>query len=266
MYLDWSIISLLLILGFLAGTISVIAGIGGGVFFVTFMTLLFVIPIDIAIDTSTFIILIASAAGFITYYRDKRIDLKRTMIFAVFSILGGLSCMLLLIFINIDNFLLKVLFASILLIAGLNMINKAIKTKRALNSQPSDNKDFSLKDHDYKTNFKRAIPLFFSAGFIAYLLGVGGGIINTPVLNIVLGYPIHNSTAISTGIIFFTAILNTILKFFFGQIDVFVGIIIAIGAVFGSIFGAKISNKMPKMQLQFFVAIVLMVLAIRMYF
>ena len=266
MYLDWNIISLLLILGFLAGTISVIAGIGGGVFFVTFMTLLFTIPINIAIDTSTFIILIASTAGFITYFHDKRIDLKRTLIFATFSILGGLSCTILLLFITIDNLILKILFASTLLIAGINMINKAIKTKRKQNSQTSEKDDFSLKDHDYKSNFKQAIPLFFTAGFVAYLLGIGGGIINTPVLNIILGYPIHNSTAMSTGIIFFTAILNTILKFFFGQIDVLVGIIIAIGAVLGSIFGAKISNKMPKTQLQFFVAIVLMILAIRMYF
>jgi uncharacterized membrane protein YfcA len=266
MNLDGNIITLLLLLGFISGTISVIAGIGGGVFFVTFITLLFAIPIDIAIDTSTFIILIASAAGFITYYRDKRIDLKRTMIFAVFSILGGLSCMILLQFITIDNYILKVLFASTLLVAGLNMINKAVKTKRSLNSQSNEPNDFSLKDHDYKTNFSRAIPLFFSAGFIAYLLGVGGGIINTPSLNIVLGYPIHNSTAMSTGIIFFTAIPNTILKSFYGQIDFLIGILIASGAVLGSIYGAKISNKMPKLLLQFFVAIVLMGLAIRMYF
>ena len=266
MNLDWNIISLLLLLGFLAGTISVIAGIGGGVFFVTFMTLLFSIPIDIAIDTSTFIILIASAAGFITYYRDKRIDLKRTLIFATFSILGGLTCTIILLFFTIENYLLKVLFASTLLIAGINMINKAIKTKRKFNSQKFDVQDFSLKDHDYKSNFKRAIPLFFAAGFIAYLLGIGGGIINTPVLNIILLYPIHNSTAMSTGIIFFTAIINTIFKFFLGQIDILIGIVIALGAVLGSIFGAKISNKIPKMWLQFFVAIVLMVLAIRMYF
>ena len=63
-----------------------------------------------------------------------------------------------------------------------------------------------------------------------------------------------------------TAISSTILKAFGGQIDYLIGIIIAIGAVLGSIFGAKISNKLPKMHLQFLVAVVLMLLAIRMYF
>ncbi|MFX1235060.1 MAG: sulfite exporter TauE/SafE family protein, partial [Promethearchaeota archaeon] len=93
-----------------------------------------------------------------------------------------------------------------------------------------------------------------------------GGIINTPALNIILKYPIHNATAISTSIIFFTAIYNTIINFLMGQIDLILGLIIAIGAILGSIFGAKISKKMPKVYLQFFVAIILIGLAIRMYF
>ena len=126
--------------------------------------------------------------------------------------------------------------------------------------------DFSLKDHDYKSNLHKSIPLFFLAGFAANLLGIGGGVINTPALNIVLGYPIHNSTAMSTGVIFFTAIFNTIIKSIYGQIDYMVGLFIAIGAVLGAIFGAKISKRMPKVQLQFLVAIILMVIAIRMFF
>ena len=266
MPLDGNIILFLLLLGFLAGTIAVIVGVGGGVFYVTFLTLLFAIPIDIAVDTSTFVILIASSIGFITYYRDGKIHLKSMAIFASFSILGSLSCMFLLLFVDIDNTILKILFATTLLVAGLNMIRKALNTRKSLKNGIVPDNNFSLKEHDYKSNLKRAIPLFFAAGFVAYLLGVGGGIINTPSLNIVLGYPIHNSTAISTGIIFFTAIINTILKSFLGQIDYIIGLIIALGSIGGSYVGAKLSNKIPKMQLQIIVAGVLMLLAIRMYF
>jgi uncharacterized membrane protein YfcA len=81
-----------------------------------------------------------------------------------------------------------------------------------------------------------------------------------------LHYPIHNATAISTGIIFITAIYNTLAKAFLGQINYLLGIIIGIGAILGSIFGAKISSKMPRSYLQFFVAIVLIALSIRMFF
>ena len=257
---------LLILLGFLSGTIAVIAGVGGGVFFVSFITLLFFIPINIAIDTSTFIILLSSLAGFIMYLRQKRTNIKLALIFSAFSILGSLLATILFLFVKIDNIILKILFASTLLIAGLNMINKAVKTKRNSLKKENLQQHFSLEEHDYKSNLIISIPLFILAGFIANFLGIGGGIINTPALNIVLEYPIHNATAISTSIIFFTAVYNTILKIFSGEINYLIGFLIAVGSILGSIFGAKISKKMPKVTLQFFVAIVLMGLAIRMYF
>ncbi|MFW9969130.1 MAG: sulfite exporter TauE/SafE family protein [Candidatus Odinarchaeota archaeon] len=265
--MDIVLLLILLVFGFLFGIISSIAGVGGGIFFVTLMVLLYSFPINIAIDTSIFIILISSGAGFITYFKAERLHFKQVLIFSSFSILGGFCSTILFLFIKLDNTILKILFASVLLLAGLNMIYKAIKTNRGKEEQ--NNAKFievDLNTHDYKTNLKKTIPLFFLAGFIANLLGVGGGIINTPALNIILNYQIHNATAISVGIIFFTAIYNTIAKVITGQINYFVGIFIGIGAIGGSIFGAKISAKMSRKYLQFFVAIVLMGLAIRMYF
>jgi len=146
------------------------------------------------------------------------------------------------------------------------MVYKAIKTKNSQKMPLFVEQSFSLDTHNIKPNFKKSIPLFLLAGFSANLLGIGGGIINTPSLNIVLDYPIHYSTAISTSIIFFTAIYNTIIKAILGEIDFVVGILVAIGSILGSIVGAKISKRMPRMYLQFFVAIVLIVLAVRMYF
>jgi len=269
MELVWNMILLLVILGFLAGIVASIAGIGGGVFFVSFMTLLFGIPINMAIDTSNFIILITSLAGFITYYRQGRIHLKSTLIFSGFSILGSLACMVLFLVIVIENFVLKILFATSLIVIGIYMIFKAFKVMKQ-NKVKKDVKDAEhidlKKQQNYKANLKKSVPWFFFGGFIGYLLGIGGGIIYTPVLNVILGYSIHVSTATSTGIIFFTAIYTVIAKMFFGQINYLIGLIIGIGSVIGSIIGAKISKKMPKTHLQFFVAIVLIVLAIRMYF
>ncbi|GAI80695.1 unnamed protein product, partial [marine sediment metagenome] len=74
----------------LSGMVSAIAGIGGGVFFVSIMTLLFFIPINIAVDTSTFVILFSSLAGFITYLRQKRTSIKLSLFFSAFSIIGSI--------------------------------------------------------------------------------------------------------------------------------------------------------------------------------
>ncbi len=266
MELSFYLVSLLILLGLLSGMVSAIAGIGGGVFFVAIMTLLFFIPINIAIDTSTFVILFSSLAGFITYLRQKRTSVKLSLFFSAFSIIGSILATILFLFISIDNSMLKFLFAVTMLIAGFNMIYKATKVTNGADKQEVNHIEFSLKNDEHKISFKKSIPLFILAGFTANLLGIGGGIINTPSLNIVLSFPIHNSTAISTSIIFFTAIYNTIIKSLIGQIDYLIGVLIAIGSILGSIIGAKISKKMPKVFLQFFVAIVLIILALRMFF
>ncbi|MFX0105574.1 MAG: sulfite exporter TauE/SafE family protein [Candidatus Hodarchaeota archaeon] len=265
--MDIVAIIIFLIAGFLFGIISSIAGVGGGIFFVSIMVLIFSVSINIAIDTSIFIILMSSAAGFFTYIKAERLHFKQVLLFSSFSILGGISSTILFLFIDLDSTILRILFASILMVAGINMIYKAIRSRNDGNTQKEKENDIiDLNDHDYKTNLKKAIPLFFLAGFIANLLGIGGGVINTPALHVILQYPIHNATAISVGIICFTAIYNTIAKSIIGQIDYLIGILIGMGAILGSILGAKISGKMPRSYLQFFVAIVLMGLAIRMYF
>jgi uncharacterized membrane protein YfcA len=256
------VITLLITLGLLSGIISTIAGIGGGVFFVSIMTLLFFIPIDIAVDTSIFVILFSSLSGFITYLRQKRTNIKLSLTFGAFSILGSVITTVIFFFIPIDNYVLRILFAITLLIAGINMIYKIMRTRES----GKIDINFSINDHDYKPNFKKSIPLFLLAGLTTNLLGIGGGIVNTPTLNIILHFPIHNATAISTSIIFFTAIYNVIIKSIIGQINYLVGLFLAIGSILGSFFGAKISQKMPKIYLQLFVAIVLIILAINMFF
>ena len=264
--MDTVVIIILIIAGFLFGIISSVGGIGGGVFFVSIMVLLFLVPINVAVDTSAFIIFISSGAGFFTYFREERLHIKQVIIFSSFSILGSIASTILFSFVYMDETILRIIFATTILIAGVNMIYKAIKSRNSNPSQEEYENNFILVDHDYQTNLKKSIPLFFLAGFVANLLGIGGGIINTPALHIILLYPIHNATAISTGIIFFTAIYNTIAKSILGKIDYLFGILIGIGAILGSTFGAKISGKIPKKHLQFIVAAVLMGLAIRMYF
>ncbi|MFX1259726.1 MAG: sulfite exporter TauE/SafE family protein [Promethearchaeota archaeon] len=268
MELIWELIIVLLIIGFIIGAISTIAGIGGGVMIVSILTVFFFMPINEAIDTSTFVILISSGAGFIMYLKQGRTELKISLILAGFSILGSLICTIIFLFIKIDNTVLKFIFATVMLITGFNMILKAKKTHKDLKNTTNDeeSKEFFLKDYDYKANLKKSIPLFMLAGFLANLIGIGGGVVMVPTLNIVLGYPIHNSTAISTSVIFFTSIFNTIVKAIFGKINYLVGIFVGIGAVVGAIIGAKVSNKMPKVELQILVALVLIILAITMYF
>jgi uncharacterized membrane protein YfcA len=263
------LIFLLILLGCLFGAISILAGTGGGVFFVSFMTIFLLLPINESIDTSNFIILLTSTSGFLVYLKDKRTNIKMSLIYGGFSILGSVSSTILTLLIDINNLILRIAFSTLLIIIGLymmirclfsylNLEKKEEKTKEGLNAISSNN-------FEYYMNLKISIPLFFLAGFASNLLGIGGGVINTPVLNLVMKVPIHYATAISTSIVFFTAIYNSIVKFIFGQINVIVGIFLGLGAIFGGILGAKVSNKMPKIQLELVLSFILIIFAFMMY-
>ncbi len=264
---DIALIILLFILGFIYGNIASITGIGGGVFYVPTLVLLLGIPMDIAIGTSIFVILISSGAGFIIFLKDKRTSLKLTLIFGFFSILGSITCTIIFqILIPIDNAILKIIFACVLILTGLLMFKKVYKSKNKSKYTGLPTSEINLKNVDYKANFKRSIPLFLLAGFIANLIGIGGGVINTPSLHMILGFSIHDSTGISISIIFITEIYNTIAKSMFGLVYFMFGLLLGIGSILGAISGAKISKKIPKIYLQFIISIMLIVLAIRMFF
>ncbi len=267
MQVELIIIILLLILGFIYGNIATIAGIGGGVMYVPTLVLLLLLPMDVAIGTSIFVILISSGAGFFTYLKDKRTNWKLTITFGSFSILGSLACTILFqILFPIDNSILKIIFAIVLMITGFIMLRKSYKSKiDSKNSEMISNEIHIDIDFD-RAKFKKSIPLFFLAGFLANLIGIGGGVINTPSLHMILGYSIHYSTAISTSIIFITAIYNTIAKSLFGLVNFIYGLLMGLGSVLGAISGAKISKRIPKIYLQILISITLIVLAIRMFF
>lgn len=264
MEFTWQLILILILCGILFGTLTTMAGEGGGIFFVSFMVLVLGMAFDEARDTSIFIILIASGSAFFTYLKQGRTDIKLSLIFSSFAILGSILCWIFLIFFPVSNESLKIIFGLVLLVTATNMIFKTYKDSRSSNSSQHD--DFDLSCYDCKKDLKKGIPFFMAAGFASRLIGIGGGIIHGPSLHMVFGFPIHNATAVSSSIVFFTAIFNTALLIFYGKINYQIGILLGMGSVIGAIIGAKISHKMPKMALQIFVATLLIFVGVNMLF
>ena len=171
--MDFFDILILLIFGVLFGIISSIAGIGGGAFYMSLMVLLFAIPINEARDTSAFIIVFFSGVAFLNYFKQGTVAVNLSLAFAGFALLGSITATIFFIIFPIDNTVLKIVIASIVLVSGLNMIRKALGTVRLEGF--NNNKQeivFSFENLDYKSNMKKGIPLCFSTGFIAHLSGI----------------------------------------------------------------------------------------------
>ncbi|MHA2393688.1 MAG: sulfite exporter TauE/SafE family protein [Promethearchaeota archaeon] len=264
--MDILVVLILLIFGAIFGMISSIAGIGGGAFYMSLMILLFAINPDEARDTSTFIIFFFSGTAFYSYFKQGKVNLKIALIFASFALFGSITSTIFFILLPIENFVLKIIIASVVLVSGINMIRKAIISYNLdRNNGRIPDLEFSFENFDFKSNLKKGIPLFFIAGFVAHLSGIGGGMLFIPVLSILFKIPIHYTTALSSTMIFFIGIYNTASRMVIGEIQYLVGILIAIGAIVGSLLGTRVSSKIPKNYLQFGVAVILIILAVRMY-
>ncbi|MFX1279691.1 MAG: sulfite exporter TauE/SafE family protein [Promethearchaeota archaeon] len=264
--MDLGVIVILISFGIIFGIVGSIAGIGGGALYMSLMILLFAIPIDEARNTSTFIIFLFSGVAFINYYRQGRINIELSLIFASFALFGSIAASFFFFLFPLDNFVLKIIIASIILVSGINMIVKAVASYNSdKNNEELLKAEFSFKDYDLKSDIKIGIPLFFLGGFVAYLSGIGGGLLFVPILCILFDIPIHYSTATSTAMIFFIGFYNATARIILGDIHYMIGILIGVGAIMGSFLGSKVSGKIPKNYLQFGVSVVLIILAIRMY-
>jgi uncharacterized membrane protein YfcA len=127
--------------------------------------------------------------------------------------------------------------------------------------------------YEYVVNIKWGFIFAFIAGFLAGLLGIGGGIVLVPLLNIISGVPIHVSVATSTFMIVVLSISavisRTSTRFAEGTFDleyiVQYGIPLAAGAIIGAYFGASKVKKFKARQLTLFFWIVAIIAAVRMY-
>lgn len=105
-----------------------------------------------------------------------------------------------------------------------------------------------------------------SAGFVAGLLGVGGGVILVPALIFVLGISIHGAIGISLAVIVPTALTGAYKHFLSGNVDLKVAAIVAVFAMVGSWTGASLATYISAATLKKAFAIFLIVIGFNMLF
>ncbi|MHA1146772.1 MAG: sulfite exporter TauE/SafE family protein [Promethearchaeota archaeon] len=262
--LTWQTIIILILLSIIMITLATMAGSGGGPFLIPILVIFLGIPFCEARDTATFILLFSAGFGFLNYLKQGRVNIKLAVIYALFAMVGGFLCQIFMTLVYIPDVMLTFIFCLVLFITSLNIFYKAYQDKQQKNFDEHIDEGFKLSEVDFRRDLEKGIPIFILAGFTAYLIGIGGGILFGPALLIIFAFPVHYATGMSTAIVFFTAIFNTILKGFYGQINYLVGIIIAIGSIIGATLGAKLSHRMPKTALKIFIGVILIIISINM--
>ena len=266
----WSLI-LLPLLAFLIGVIAAMLGIGGGVFLVPSLILLPWYALDpaTASGTSLAAIVFISLSSTFRYRKQKRIDYLLGFAFATTTIPGAfLGSYVKSI---VETWILGLIFAFFLIFVSIRMFigkrGEESKSGDSANKRGEKKRriiDSYGKVFTYSVNLRTVPLLGFAGGFSSGLLGIGGGSVLVPAMNMVLGIPIHVAVATSMFIMIFTSTSGTLTNIWLNQIRFDYALLLAIGIIFGAQFGAHYAAKVSARNLQRIFAIVLLIASIRM--
>ena len=230
---SWILPALLAGLGLLVGAYGTLIGVGGALVLVPLLLLLYPHATPQAITAiSLVIVLINSIGGTIAYARQKRIDYRNGFIFALGTVPGVLLGIWTLQYVS------RGLFS---LIFGLVMVT--ISAFLIIRAEPS--KVANSVNGTYRCNRPLGFTLSLAAGYLAGLLGIGGGIIHVPVMVYIMCFPTHVATATSHFILMFTGATGTLTHLGQGSFgsDWSIVVWLAIGVVVGSQLGARLSKR-----------------------
>ncbi len=265
-----------LILGIFVGTYGTLVGAGGGFILVPILLLFFASEFTAiqASATSLFVVLCNGISASLAFWRQKKIDYRTGLSFAVATIPSA--------FIGAR---LASLFSdsAFKLVFGLLLLAVAI----FLNVRPDPKKAHALADPDkplpsgfvrrvitlangtryeYAFNLRNGIIFSIGIGFLSSILGVGGGIFMVPAMVFLFGFPAHLAAATSSFVLVFTALSGVVSHLLKNPANIVFGpaLVMSLGVIGGAQIGAAISQRVQGKAIVRFLSVALLLTAIQL--
>ncbi len=234
--------------GAVAGGFGAMLGIGGGVFLVPFLNLVIGLPAHSAFAVSLVTVIATSSMTLASPGRLHMVNLRLGMVLEIFTTIGGLVGIL---FVNhVSDRLLLIVFASVLAVIAVITISR-MNRRNVLPDRAADIGPLGGRFHERESGGEVAyrvkrVPVAFGASFVAGFvsnLGIGGGVLKVPALNVWCGVPIRAAAATSALMIGATAVVGSINYFARGEIIPHLAAAAALGVLAGSQVGHMIETR-----------------------
>jgi hypothetical protein len=235
-------------LGFVAGVIGSIIGLGGGIVIVPVLTILG-IPHTMASSSSLFAAFSNSVASTASYAKQKRIDYKNGLRLGLFSIPGTILGAILSGQATPDAF--KVLFGIVLVASCYYLF-----VKRNLESRQSV---ISAK------MLAASSGISFFAGILSSFFGIGGGVVFVPLMIVGLGLAVKNATATSQLILMFSSASGMITHALLGHAQFEYAALLSVGAFAGGLVGARLSLEIKENKIRLLIVVAILAAATKLF-
>jgi uncharacterized membrane protein YfcA len=234
--------------GIAVGAYGTLVGAGGG--FALVPILLLVYPRQSAAQLTAVSLAVVFAnvvSGSISYARMRRIDYRTGLTLAPATIPGAVIGALVVGAIPRAAFD-AVMGATLILVAGFLLLKPSGNLPLGMSGRWVVSRtliDSDGRRYAYRFNQALAIVASFGIGFVSSLLGIGGGIVQVPILTSFFSFPAHIASATSQFVQVATSGVGTVTHIVHGDYAGFVGVTIAlaIGVIIGAQAGAAISRR-----------------------
>ena len=232
---------LLVLLGFFAGLLGAMTGIGGGILISPILALHFGIPIREAIGTSLVAVITTSAASSSVHLQRHTTDIRLGMTLELATSLGAAVTAYLVGYFNRN--VLEGLFAGFPLYSSVTILVRGGKVKNE-DQEPSAASNGGTVIPPYEPQrYPLGLGASLIAGALSGLLGIGGGAIKVPVMYLFMNVPLMVAAATSNFMIGVTAAASAIVYYRRGDILAGIAAPLAVGVFLGSLLGARLAPR-----------------------
>ncbi|WP_031407295.1 sulfite exporter TauE/SafE family protein [Geobacillus vulcani] len=286
--------ALLALIGFMAGTVGSLAGLGGGVIIVPALLFfgalgwLSAVTPQVAVGTSLVVIIFNGLSSTLSYMKDQMVDYRSGLLFSLGSVPGAVVGAWVNNTLSVAHFSLY--FGLFLIAMSLFLSLSQKKTKRSAaetaaakehgakrtaveQAQPASwwrrkvvrtytdrNGDVSV----YRYQPLAAVAIAFVVGFFGGLFGIGGGSLMVPAMIVLFRFPPHVAVATSMLMIFLSSLVGSLTHVTMGNVKWTFVLTLIPGVWIGAKTGAWINKRIPSRTLVVVLRVVLVLLGVRL--
>jgi len=272
----------LLGLGGLVGVLSGMFGVGGG-FLITPLLMFIGVPPGVAVATGANQVVASSVSGVLAHLKRRTVDFRMGLVLLaggvigsglgiwVFSILRRMGQVELLV--QLSYVLFLGLIGAMMLQESLRALHRASKPwappRRAHQHYLVHRLPLKLRFRVSGLYISVVPPMAVGAvvGFLAAIMGVGGGFIMVPAMIYLLGMP--TKVVVGTSlfqIIFVTAFTTLMHAVTAYSVDILLAVVLIFGGVIGAQIGTQIGLRLKAERLRLFLALLVLAVSVKIAF
>jgi len=272
---------LILGMGVLVGFLSGLFGVGGG-FLLTPLLIMIGIPPAVAAASDSNQIVASSSSGAYSHKRMGNVDMRMGIVILIGGIAGstiGVQVVKVLRQMGNFDFVLKAVYVVVLGGISSYMLIESLKAAKGTVGKEKKGEScfrrlilklplkMEFRDSGIKISVIFPLIMGLIVGFLAALMGVGGGFIMVPAMIYILGMPTIKAIGTDLFQIIFTSISATVQQAIFNHtVDIGLALLLLFGSTIGAQFGVRAGRRLKGKQLRILLAAIVLIVMMEMLY